>query len=146
MTTAQNVFPEQPAPTESKNRRILMWTAIGCAVLFVPCIGLVATIVVPNTLQRFELTKRKKAEIDVAQIAEAVRAFRANNGALPESLELLLIEDSEGAQYLRGYDTVPADPWGRIYEYDARDDGSFEVRSPGPNGLRGDVDDVAATG
>jgi general secretion pathway protein G len=122
-------------PQARKSKRWIWIAGIGCAVLFVPCLGLVATIVVPALLTRFPEAQRKKAEIDLQQIATAVSAFDSFNGSLPESLELLVTPDAAGKTFLKGYTSVPHDPWGRPYTYEPREGGAFRLASLGPDGV-----------
>jgi general secretion pathway protein G len=108
-------------------------------------LGLIATIVVPNLLQRFGVAQRKKAEIDIASIEQAIDQFAIeNNGKLPDSLEMLVTPDENGKTFLRGYTTVPLDPWKNPYMYDPPSAGQeFRVISYGKDGQPGGEGDDA---
>ena len=80
-------------------------------------IGLLATLVVPNVLQKFAFASRKKAEADLVSIKSALTEFAvANGGKFPDSLEVLVTPDVNGHTYLEGT-KIPKDPWGREYRY-----------------------------
>jgi general secretion pathway protein G len=108
-------------------------------------LGLIATIVVPNLLQRFGVAQRKKAEIDIAQLESAVTQFTLeNNGRQPESLELLVTPDENNRTFLKGFTSVPRDPWGHPYEYEPPSAGKeFRIYSLGADGAPGGEGDDA---
>ena len=85
-------------------------------------IGLLATLVVPNVLQKFAMASASKAKVDITAIENALTEYAiANGGKFPDSLEALVTPDVNGHTYLKGT-RVPKDPWGNEYLYD----------SPGP--------------
>jgi general secretion pathway protein G len=108
-------------------------------------LGLIATIVVPNLLARFGVAQRKKAEIDIAQIENAITTFTIeNNGRGPESLEILVTPDQNNNTFLKGYTTVPLDPWGHPYQFDPPSGGrEARIYSFGKDGLPGGEGDDA---
>jgi general secretion pathway protein G len=108
-------------------------------------IGLLATLVVPNVLQKFAFASRKKAEADLVTIKNALTEYAvANGGKFPDSLEVLVTPDVNGHTYL---DTtkIPKDPWNREYMYDPPAPGQPQPRvySYGKDGqLGGEGDDA----
>ena len=81
-------------------------------------IGLLATLVVPNVLQKFAVASRKKAQVDLVQIKNALTEYAVNNGGkFPDSLEVLVTPDVNGHTYL-DQTKIPKDPWGREYMYE----------------------------
>src|SRR5688572_21449066 len=113
--TDESPFGNAVAGSPPSKRRRWLWivVGIGCAVLFLPCLGLIASLVFPALISSGH-SQRDKAEIDLAQISNALVTFQiTNDGRIPESLELLVTPDENGMTFLRGYTSVPLDPWGR---------------------------------
>ena len=105
-------------------------------------LGLLATFVAPRLMDRLGQAHTTKATVDISSIAEAVNVYQINNaGRLPDSLEMLIQEDSNGQRYLDA-DEVPLDPWGNEYQFEADFDGSgsFRVISYGADGAPGGED------
>lgn len=123
------------------------WVAAAGAMtfLFLVALGLVATLVVPRVLKKFQFASRKKAEADIHAIDSALTEYAiANGGKFPDSLVPLVTPDVNGQTFL---DTrsLPKDPWGRGYEYDPPGPGSPKprIRSLGRDGqLGGEGDDA----
>jgi general secretion pathway protein G len=108
-------------------------------------LGLIATIVVPNLLDRFAVAQRKKAEIDIAALDSAITQYTIdNNGRQPDTLEILVTPDENNRTFLKGYTSVPLDPWGHPYQYDPPSAGrEYRIYSFGKDGLPGgDGDDA----
>ena len=108
-------------------------------------IGLLATLVVPNVLQKFSFASRKKAEVDITSIASALTEFAiANGGKFPDSLEVLVTPDVNGHTFLEG-NHVPKDPWGHEYMYEPPGPGQPQpiVKSYGKDGQPGGEGDDA---
>lgn len=108
-------------------------------------LGLLATIVVPNVMSRLRTAQATAAKVDLGAISQAVELYAIENGGrYPESLEVLILEDENGKSYLKGYETVPEDPWGHEYQYDPGSGRSdFEVFTLGADGQRGGEGDDA---
>jgi general secretion pathway protein G len=111
-------------------------------------IGILATIVVPNVMQKFFQSQRAKATADITQISSALKEYAmANAGKYPDSLEALVTPDLNGYRYL-SQKVIPKDPWGEEYGYDPPSPGSPEPRvfslgkdkSPGGEGDDADID------
>lgn len=108
-------------------------------------LGLIATIVVPNLLDRFTFAQREKAKIDIGALDNAIDTFALeNNGKYPESLEILVTPDENGRTYLKGQTTVPLDPWKNPYQYEAGvSGGAPKIISFGKDGQPGGEGDDA---
>ncbi|MBL8728836.1 MAG: type II secretion system major pseudopilin GspG [Planctomycetes bacterium] len=105
-------------------------------------LGLLATLVAKNVIGASDEARLTKAQTDVRQIADGVRSYRAKNGKLPDSLEVLATKDDRGRSEL---EELPKDPWGNDYylrEGDRPMD--WEVISWGPDGSEGTDDDVSS--
>ncbi len=98
---------------------------------------------------RAQRDRTAKARLDIANIETAVQAFELDCGRFPtteEGLEALVtkpqvIQNWHGP-YLRD---LPKDPWGQayVYRYPSMHEGvSFEMFSPGPDGIAGNEDDI----
>ncbi len=108
------------AATTHTTPKWIWWAAgIGCGCLvLVVVLGVLATLFVPNVVERLELARQAKVASDLTRIAAALEEYAANNGArYPEDLEALVLLDANGASYLNT-PGVPRDPWGREYLYE----------------------------
>jgi len=107
-------------------------------------IGLLATVVMINVLGAQDRAVVTKAKTDITQIESALEQYRLDNLTYPAStdgLNALTVAPPSLAQperYRRGgyIKKLPADPWGRPYNYQA----------PGPNGKAFDVWSLGADG
>lgn len=89
----------------------------------------------------------KEARATITSIAAACRAYQVDTGRLPTSLENLVRDSGKGGwrgPYLKTpVQSVPADPWGRMFRYTRKDTPGFSVVSAGPDGEFGTSDDVS---
>jgi len=91
-------------------------------------IGILATIVVPNVMQKFFQSQRAKATADIVSITSALKEYAmANAGKYPDSLEVLVTPDLNGYRFLN-QKTIPKDPWGEEYGYEPPSPGNPEPR------------------
>jgi len=113
-------------------------------------IGLLATLVVPNVLQKLAKANVVKAKADIHTIALAVTGYAVENGGRePESIDALITPDANGHTYL-DRETLPTDPWGHPYVYEPPPAGSDRFRvisfgkdgQPGGDGDDADIDNV----
>ena len=109
-------------------------------------IGLLATLVVPNVLERFATASKQKAKTDITSILNALNEYAIRNGGkFPESLEALVQPDPTGYTYLNAK-KVPKDPWKQEYQYEPPTPGSGDpephVWSTGKDGQNGGDDDI----
>ena len=129
-------------------RRRWMWilAGLGAFVVFsVVMLGLLATLVVPNVLNKYSKAVTKKTEVDITSIEFALQEFAtANGGKFPDSLEVLVTPDAHGKTFLEA-NHVPKDPWGREYLYEPPGPGNPQpiVRSYGKDGRPGGMGDDA---
>ena len=104
-------------------------------------LGLLATLVVQNVGGASDTAREKKATADVKTIAGAVRMWYANNGTLPESLDVLAQKDDRGRSQL---EELSLDPWDRPYELrEGNTKYDWEVISLGPDGVPSE-DDISS--
>ncbi|MEZ6036280.1 MAG: type II secretion system protein GspG [Planctomycetota bacterium] len=105
----------------------------------VTILGLLATLVVTNVIDRADEARVAKAQTDVATIRDAVRMFRQSEGRLP-SIEELTTADERGRVAI---EELTPDPWGNDYVVrDGKPPHSFEVVSAGPDGSLDTDDDI----
>lgn len=117
-------------------------------------IGLLATLVVPNVMQKFSQGQKAKAKTDIVAITNALTEYAMNNsGRYPDSIEALVTPDVNGYTFL-SQKSVPKDPWGNEYGYEAPQPGQPEPRvftlgkdmAPGGEGDDGDIDNFTIRG
>lgn len=109
-------------------------------------IGLLATLVIPNVMEKFRTAGVAKAKTDIAAIVNALNEYALRNAAkYPDSLEALVTPDQQGFRFLQAQ-KVPKDPWKQEYNYEAPQPGSGNpdphVWSNGPDGTPGGDDDI----
>lgn len=112
-------------------------------------IGILATIVVPNVMQKLFQGQVAKVKTDITAIKNALDSFAMqNSGSYPDSLEKLVTPDLNGHRYLQ-QTKVPKDPWNEDYGYEAPSPGHPQPRiytlgkdkSMGGEGEDLDIDD-----
>ena len=115
-------------------------------VMIVVCIlGLLATIIVPRLAGRTDEARRVKVIADLKSIAQALDLYRVDAGMYPtteQGLQALVTRPAAPPPPARwnanGYlDRVPVDPWGRTYVYFRSDDGRYQLKSLGADGVEG---------
>lgn len=107
-------------------------------------IGLLATLVIPNVMEKFRTAGISKAKTDITSIINALNEYAIRNaGKYPESLEALVTPDQNGYRFLQGT-KVPKDPWKQDYNYEPPPPGTQDphVWSYGKDGQPGGDDDV----
>ena len=118
--------------------------------LVVVIIAILAAMVVPRLTGRTEEARRKRTEVDIANLESAIDLYELDTGKFPSSLADLfkapsdLPEGSWHGPYLKKR-TQPVDPWGREYVYRQpgehnRED--YDLFSTGPDGVEGTADDI----
>jgi general secretion pathway protein G len=104
--------------------------------IVVAIIGLLAALVMPNILGRYEKSKEEIAKAQLEMLSTAIEAFRLDTGRYPNSLdELINCQDPKcRAPYLAKKE-IPKDPWGRDYVYKyPGEHGPYDLYSLGPDG------------
>lgn len=111
-------------------------------------LGLLATLVVPNVMQRLGSAFRGKAKTDITAISSALDDFAIQNGGqYPDSLEALVTPDENGYTFLKQR-KLPLDPWKNEYMYEPPTSGEPRPRvysygkdgQPGGDGENADFD------
>jgi len=104
--------------------------------LVVIIIGLLASLVLPNLMGRYERSKEEIAKAQVELLSSAVQAFILDVGRCPSSLqELVQSQDAKWRGPYLSKREIPKDPWGREYQYKCPGEhGPFDLYSLGPNG------------
>jgi len=131
------------------------FTLIEIMVVLIIIAGL-AYIVGTNVIGRLDEARKEQTKIQIKQIESALKLFKIDNGFYPETqqgLEALVVPPSVGRipqrysteGYLEGGKT-PLDLWGGEFIYigpDQTQDGSFEIISPGPDGVYPSDEDIS---
>jgi general secretion pathway protein G len=129
----------------SKARRARAGFSLAELMVVIVILGLIATFVVPNLLDRLTFAQKKKAEMDIAALEQAIDTFAIENGGrYPDNLEILVTPDDNGRTFLKGFTSVPNDPWNNPYVYDPATAGSTpKIISYGKDGQPGGEGDDA---
>lgn len=104
--------------------------------IVVVIIGLIASLIAPNIMGKYERSKEEIAKAQVEMLSSAVQSFIIDVGRCPTSLEELIKSNDpkwRGPYLSKG--EIPLDPWGRPYQFKCPGDhGQFDLYSLGPNG------------
>jgi len=109
-------------------------------------IGLLATLVVPNVLQRLFQANIATAKKNIITLEGACTEYAvANQGRWPESLNVLVEKDDMGFSYI-DQDKLPLDPWKNDFLYEPPNTGQSKgtitcLGSDGAVGGDGDARD-----
>jgi len=99
-------------------------------------IGLIASLVAPNLIGRYERSKEEIAKAQVEMLSSGILSFKLDMNRYPTGFEELVrsTEPKWRGPYL-SKQTIPQDPWGRDYQYKAPGDhGPYDVYSLGVDG------------
>jgi general secretion pathway protein G len=106
--------------------------------------GVLAALIVPNVLERADDARVTAARTDVNNLMQALKLYKLDNQRYPsaeQGLEALVKKPSTGSvpPNWRAYlDKLPADPWGRPYQYvNPGVKGEIDVFSLGADGQPG---------
>lgn len=114
--------------------------------------GIMATLIVPNLMDRPDQARIVAARQDVAALMQALKLYRLDNGRYPtaeQGLDILAGASQPGQPgSRRAYmDRLPADPWGTPYQYlNPGVHGEIDVFSLGADGKAGGDDNDADIG
>ncbi|MBO9355429.1 type II secretion system protein GspG [Bordetella petrii] len=114
--------------------------------------GIMATLIVPNLMDRPDQARIVAARQDVAALMQALKLYRLDNGRYPtaeQGLDILAGPPQPGqANNRRSYmDRLPKDPWGTPYQYlNPGVHGEIDVFSLGADGKAGGDDNDADIG
>jgi len=96
-------------------------------------LSILAVVIVPRVIHRPDQARVARAQADIAALSAALNLYRLDNAAYPTT--------DQGLAALATRPTsppVPADPWGRTYQYLAPGvHGPFDVFSLGADGRPG---------
>ncbi|MBZ0157014.1 MAG: type II secretion system major pseudopilin GspG [Alphaproteobacteria bacterium] len=104
--------------------------------IVVMIIGLIASLVAPNLLGKFERSKEEISKAQVEMLSSGVQSFVLDAGRCPKDLsELLTSTDPKWRGPYLSKQELPKDAWGRDYQYKCPGEhGPFDLYSLGPNG------------
>jgi len=104
--------------------------------IVVVIIGILAAAVTPALVSRAEKAKVARAKADIANIAQQVKMFKADNSRFPDTLQDLVTKPSYAKEWPQdGYlEKLSKDPWG----------GEYLLVRPGPEGKEYDVTSYGA--
>ncbi|MDQ5984351.1 MAG: Type II secretion system protein G [Syntrophus sp. SKADARSKE-3] len=99
-------------------------------------IGLIASLVAPNLIGRYERSKEEIAKAQVEMLSSGVMSFKLDMNRYPTSFdELVKSTDAKWRGPYLSKQTIPQDPWGRDYVYKVPGDhGPFDIYSLGDSG------------
>ena len=86
-------------------------------------IGVLAALIVPNVLDRTDDARATAARTDVNNLVQALKLYKLDNLRYPDAeqgLQALVQKPAAGvppANWRPYLDKLPADPWGRPYQY-----------------------------
>lgn len=86
-------------------------------------IGVLAALIVPNVLDRTDDARATAARADINNLMQALKLYKLDNQRFPsaeQGLEALVNKPTAGnvpPNWRRYLDKLPADPWGRQYQY-----------------------------
>ena len=107
-------------------------------------IGVLAALIVPNVLERADDARVTAARTDVGNLVQSLKLYKLDNQRYPsaeQGLEALIRKPEVGAvppNWKRYLDKLPADPWGRPYQYlNPGVNGEIDVFSFGADGQAG---------
>ena len=86
-------------------------------------IGVLAALIVPNVLDRTDDARATAAKADINNLVQALKLYKLDNQRFPsaeQGLEALVNKPTAGnvpPNWRRYLDKLPADPWGRPYQY-----------------------------
>jgi len=108
--------------------------------IVVAIIGLIAALIVPNLIGRYEKSQEEIAKAQIEMLSSSVQSFKVDVGRYPKSLDELITSTDpkwKGPYLSKG--KLPKDPWGRDYQYKyPGDHWTFDLYSFGPEGKLGD--------
>lgn len=136
--------PSVPAPRSARGFTLLELLVV------VAIIALLAAYVGPKYFSQVGKSEQTVARSQIEAFSRALGAYRLDVGSYPsteEGLAALVSKPASAAKWNGPYleKAVPADPWGRPYQYRApgADGSDFEIVSLGKDGQPGGDGDAA---
>lgn len=113
-------------------------------------LGLVMGLAGPRVLGYLSSSRERTAKLQIESFSSALDLFFLDNGRYPnmnEGLQALVQRPASAENWSGPYlkqGSVPADPWGRPYEYRVPGRASpYLITSLGPDGQRGDANGIS---
>jgi general secretion pathway protein G len=107
-------------------------------------IGILAALIVPNVLERADDARVTAARTDVNNLMQALKLYKLDNQRYPsaeQGLDALVRRPTVGSippNWKPYLDKLPADPWGRAYQYlNPGLKGEIDILSFGADGVAG---------
>jgi general secretion pathway protein G len=126
-----------------RNRRARGFTLIELLVVLV-IIGVLGALIVPNLFSSLDDARTTAARTDINTLVQALKRYRLDNQRYPsteQGLSALVTRPTTGAvpaNWKPYLDKLPADPWGRAYQYlNPGVRGEIDVFSFGADGQAG---------
>lgn len=127
------------APSGDRGTRLIVGAvlAIGCGLVLVAVLGIVAALVIPNFVMAKGRAAQKRTLADMRSLAVALESFRADTGVYPGGDSIEEVAAQLGAH---GWTSPTAtDAWGHpmrwgCWEPDGDGCASYELVSPGKDG------------
>lgn len=105
-----------------RRRAVRGFTLIEVMVVIV-ILGVLAALVVPRVMNRPDEARAVAAKQDIAQVMQALKLYRLDNGRYPtteQGLQALVTRptvDPVPGNWKSYLDRLPMDPWGKPYQY-----------------------------
>ncbi|MEO7245764.1 MAG: type II secretion system major pseudopilin GspG [Rubrivivax sp.] len=132
-----------PFLPRTRPARVTGFTLIELMVVLV-IIGVLAALIVPNVLDRADDARVTAARTDVNNLVQALKLYKLDNQRYPsgeQGLDALVRKPGVGSipgNWKPYLDKLPADPWGRPYQYlNPGVNGEIDVFSFGADGQAG---------
>jgi general secretion pathway protein G len=99
-------------------------------------IGLIASLVAPNLIGRYERSREEIAKAQVEMLSSSVLSFKLDMNRYPTDFEeLVKSSDPKWRGPYLSKQTIPKDPWGQDYQYKAPGEhGPYDIYSLGASG------------
>jgi type II secretory pathway pseudopilin PulG len=141
-TNGATNLPIAPGSAPATNPAVIILIVVGL-LFFVPIMGILAAIAIPNLLTAMQVSKQKRSAADIRTIATAVEAYATDKKGYPKVATLQELRPLLEPTYLKSLPSI--DGWGQTYRYTClqEKDGAcatYEIASSGKD-LRFEHDD-----